>query len=84
MESVLIDCICVWLDATGEPANPGWIVSRDKIDAAGRAATTTTLDVFAWGDEAAATARARDRGRALGLPVFRNLEGATPVLIQEA
>lgn len=73
--------ICVWYDeTTGDEA--GWIVSRDELDSAGRAETTSTIGVYDDEDDALAAGRAA--ARKAGLPLYRNPADGRTVLVEAA
>ena len=73
--------ICVWLDETTDfGASPAWIVSRDTLDEAGQAETTSTLSTHETEQEAIDAGRAA--ARKAGLPLYRNPADGPAVLIE--
>jgi hypothetical protein len=66
--------IGLWLDRTGDPSDPKWIVSRDRVDEGGAAETTDTIDVFDEDDYESARDVALALGRKDGLRVVESGE----------
>lgn len=76
--------ICVWHDhfSSNDPEDHEWIVSLEDLDDQMCSEKETTLASFPEYDDA--VTRALEVGRRRNLPVYRNTDGETAELLQEA